>query len=693
MNNEIEKFIEELKIRAITKEVLEKLTEYADQGNDLAQYTLGSLYEKGEVIEEDIEKAIEYYKKSAEQNNDLAQLALGKIYYYNYWKYDNIEQDEKKALKLFTKSAKNGNAEAQYDLGQYYYMKDYKKSLYWLKKSAKQEFAPAQCLIGDIYYVEMYEEDTLLNKEYIDHQKAFYWYKKSADNGYYWGHYSLGILYLTGKGTEQNYKLAFKHFKEATKKEDCTSAHYQVGKMYFNGWGVKQNYKKARYWYKKATSDEEEEYAFFALGEMYEYGIGVKQDYKKALNYYHAGWEYSQELQGKINFKLGDFSKNGKGTEQDFRGAEHYFRYGTRDHEEDSDCEYNLGLMYELGLVVDRDVKKAIELYNKAIKFSEQFEEKEYILAKKKLEFLSRNKEKNIDNIDLEKTHNLALEYYQKKDLQKAFELFTKSAENGNPEAQLALAKMYEKGEGCLKDSFENLYWYSRTAKNGNLEAQLFLGDFYINGIELSKNFALAFEFFYLASENENPKAQCSIGIMYELGLGGVQQNSQKAFEYYKKSAEQNYEKAKEKLDLLSPKKSNIKSNSFFRLAYTYYCMGGNKKNLNIAFKYFYKASLMGNCEAQFYLGDMYESGEGTEKDDLEAIYWYFKSSQNGNKESENKFKILSSMKDGIPSNVWEYYRFFEEKKLADRGDANAQFEIAQKYRTGDGVQNLNRLI
>ena len=246
---------------------------------------------------------------------------------------------------------------------------------------------------------------------------------------------------------------------------------------------------------------------------------------------------------------------------------------------------------------------------------------------------------------------------------------------------------MYEKGEGCLKDSFENLYWYSRTAKNGNLEAQLFLGDFYINGIELSKNFALAFEFFYLASENGNPKAQCSIGIIYELGLGGVQQNSQKAFEYYKKSAEQNYEKAKEKLDLLSPKKSNIKSNSFFRLAYTYYCMGGNKKNLNIAFKYFYKASLMGNCEAQFYLGDMYESGEGTEKDDLEAIYWYFKSSQNGNKESENKFKVLSSMKDGIPSSVWEYYRFFEKKKLADRGDANAQFEIAQKYRTGDGVQ------
>ena len=106
MNNEIEKFIEELKNRDITKEDLEKLTEYADQGNDLAQYTLGSLYEKGEVIEEDIEKAIEYYKKSAEQNNDLAQLALGKIYYYNYWKYDNIEQDEKKALKLFGRVGK-----------------------------------------------------------------------------------------------------------------------------------------------------------------------------------------------------------------------------------------------------------------------------------------------------------------------------------------------------------------------------------------------------------------------------------------------------------------------------------------------------------------------------------------------------------------------------------------------------------
>ena len=122
--------------------------------------------------------------------------------------------------------------------------------------------------------------------------------------------------------------------------------------------------------------------------------------------------------------------------------------------------------------------------------------------------------------------------------------------------------------------------------------------------------------------------------------------------------------------------------------------MGKNKKYLSIAFKYFYKASLMGNSKAQFYLGDMYESGEGTEKDDLEAIYWYFKSAQNGNKESENKFKILSSMKDGIPSSVGEYYRFFKKKKLAERNnDSKAQFLLAQRYRTGDGVQNLNRLI
>lgn len=56
------------------------MQELADDGNDMAQYALGQLYEDRELEVFDLDKAVENYTHAANQENRYAQYRLGNIY-------------------------------------------------------------------------------------------------------------------------------------------------------------------------------------------------------------------------------------------------------------------------------------------------------------------------------------------------------------------------------------------------------------------------------------------------------------------------------------------------------------------------------------------------------------------------------------------------------------------------------------
>ena len=73
-----------------------------------ASYRLGKEFLKGEIVERDITKAVEYLTQSAEAGNQYAQYALGKLYLDS--------QDREQAHYWFTRSAAQGNEYAQFFL-------------------------------------------------------------------------------------------------------------------------------------------------------------------------------------------------------------------------------------------------------------------------------------------------------------------------------------------------------------------------------------------------------------------------------------------------------------------------------------------------------------------------------------------------------------------------------------------------
>ena len=91
--------------------------EYAEQGNDLAQYQLGTMYYEGKGVAQDYRQAAKWWKKAAEQGEPFSQFYLG----YMYEQGQGVAQDYRQAAKWYQKAAEQGDAQAQGFLGVLYY--------------------------------------------------------------------------------------------------------------------------------------------------------------------------------------------------------------------------------------------------------------------------------------------------------------------------------------------------------------------------------------------------------------------------------------------------------------------------------------------------------------------------------------------------------------------------------------------
>ena len=120
--------------------------------------------------------ALSKFRSAAEQGNAVAQYNLGEVYENG----NGVKRDYKEALRWYLLAAKQGHAEAQKNIGKMYsagrgVIQDYKQAVYWLKLAAKQGNDRAQYLIG-----LMYSLGNGLPKDFI---RAHMWLNISAVNG------------------------------------------------------------------------------------------------------------------------------------------------------------------------------------------------------------------------------------------------------------------------------------------------------------------------------------------------------------------------------------------------------------------------------------------------------------------------------------------------------------------------------
>ncbi|GES98902.1 kinase-like domain-containing protein [Rhizophagus clarus] len=591
----------------------------ANYGNTTAIIYLADCYRLGKGVKKDEIKAFKYYENLAKQEISDAQYQLGNCFYYGI----GTKIDELQAKFWYEKAIKNGNLVAK-DTFNMYYNKEIKlqkilsfKGLSqfrlnnfvtkFSKNNQEKEFNNSnQQIIG--YEFLTFNLNSCYKKEGVKNKgrKAFEMNKMLAEQGNINAKFQLGYCYDEGIGTEINKVKAFELYKIAAEKGN-NEAQFNMSFLYELGEGVYKDEKKAFELIEKLAGKRDLE-AIYKLAYYYNKGIGTEIAAKK-------GHKYAQN-------NLGILYGNDKKTERDSEKAFYWFNKAAENGNEIA--QYNLGIYYAIGKGVEKDVTKAFENYEKSA-------ENGYIDAQAHLGYCYSSG------------------YGTDKDLGKAIYWTQIAAENGAGIALYNLGECHELGIGMDKDEIKAIEFYKKSAESGYVFTYLILGYYYVNGIGTEINKEKGFELYNLAtgkndciknekeivndldevnywyhkaSENDNKLALYKLGEIHELGIG-ICQNERRAFEFYKKSANQGFIDAQ------------------YKLGYIY--SHGTEVDINIgkAFDLFKLAAEGGNIEAQRNLASLYKRGDGTEKNIEKAIYWYKKAIENGCQDSKKSLDVL----------------------------------------------------
>jgi uncharacterized protein len=205
-----------------------------------------------------------------------------------------------------------------------------------------------------------------------------------------------------------------------------------------------------------------------------------------------------------------------------------------------------------------------------------------------------------------------------------------KSAQNGDPNAQIWLGLKYELGDGVTKDYQESFKWYRKAAEQGDTKAQEKVGLYYYTGRGVGKDCNEAIKWYKKAAEQgEDVNEQRWLGLKYETGHD-VARDYNEAIKWYRKAAEQ------------------------------------------------------GDAEAQFRLGFMYDEGKGVPQDYAAAVKWYRKAAEQGDDSSQSFLGGMYYDGKGVAQDYQESLKWY--KKAAEQGNAGAQYNLGRMYENGYGV-------
>ncbi len=134
----------------------------AEAGDMEAQYDIGRMYERGNGVPKDVEKAFEWYVKAAKQGNDKAAFKVG----YSFLRGDGTAQDNEKALKWLNTAAERNNVRAFYYLGTIYekgrgVSVNLDTALRWYTRAAKGGYSYAEERVAEVKKALQKEEQSI----------------------------------------------------------------------------------------------------------------------------------------------------------------------------------------------------------------------------------------------------------------------------------------------------------------------------------------------------------------------------------------------------------------------------------------------------------------------------------------------------------------------------------------------------
>ena len=323
----------------------------ASKGNPAAMYMVGYIYwfEKGTSFESE---ALKYFNQAIDKGHAGAMRMKGKVFRH--------KNDKQKAREWYDLAVeKGGDADAMSGIGGD--IENPEEKLKWKIKAAQR----------DKTGIEMYFLAEHYQEKLGDNDKAIYWYERAAEKGQRFSMYELGERYLKGKGANKNPEKALYWYEKAANQYHYGSM-YQTAEMYRKGIGTQKNNEKAYFWYDKAINGSWSERKVI-IGEFF---LEIHKNEEAITLLKTAAEENNQDAMD----LLGDIYYNGNpAAEKNYEEALKWYllAYKNKDqkpkysfYEEQrtiniSALKEKIAKMYEEGLGVEKDKKKAKEWRNK----------------------------------------------------------------------------------------------------------------------------------------------------------------------------------------------------------------------------------------------------------------------------------------------------------------------------------------
>lgn len=500
--------------------------------------------------------------------------------------FDSSESDIKEAFVIYETLANQGYTPAQIELSKCYRLG---KGCEENAVLANQWLDKAICA-GNIR--AFYEKGDALEDEYKYGSKdtatlhhALEWYTKAAEAGYQDAQYRLGNIYSIGKTFR--YGADFHTILELPK------------------WDV------AFPWYKKAAEEKTNYYAY-RLGECYEYGLGTSKDLEKAFHCYLRSAGSPEDISGRCICesvaKVALFYENGTGILQNAALSRKWHTKAyerAKNYEDVPDhspfLQYYLGYCYQKGICVKRDLELAW-------KHMQAGSDNGVVEASAWIQEYESNMQKLNDAIGIIENGN------DEKARKQALLCIVELAEADFLPAQTCLGVCFKTGSGCEKDVQRAFEWYSKAAENGSSKAQFLLSIFYKNGELVPQNYAIELQLLRESAEKGFVSAQTRLGFLFRYGERGARKDEKEAVKWLASAA--NHGDYLAQAILADCKRYGL----------------GTEVDLASAVQLYQHAAEQGYAVAMYELGNCYNEGIGVNQDIALAANWFTKAAEAGDK-------------------------------------------------------------
>jgi TPR repeat protein len=453
----------------------------ANNGNRDAQFLLGYLCAEGIGLPKDLRQAADWYESAAEQWHPVAQNNLGVAYRDGL----GVEQNYDTALLWLRRAADQDLPEANLNLGSMYengrgVPRDETRASEFYRRGAVRDNARAAVLLA-----ELFDEGRGVTR---DSNEALKWYGVAAAAGDEEAELQINRI-LTEK-LEPEAELSPFELALRSAEQGSPRAQLALGFKYEHGQGVARDIDQALRWYEKAASQGSSEAdlriarimasdadhrdrptpfevtleaaeagdpeAQRALAFKYEHGLGIEEDPEAAIEWYRKAAEQGNTEALLWLSAYAAASGEPAGQPSSFERAKREARNGS------PESQFALGLHYEEGRGVDRDLEEALRLYEKAA--SQGYRDAQFRMSSILAEDPERANQANF------------------------FPWARREADLGAPDAQYALGLRYDDGRGVRRDKELAVLWYRKAADQGHIEAQQALGGIYDKGRGVPEN-------------------------------------------------------------------------------------------------------------------------------------------------------------------------------------------------------------